>query len=146
MLALINISLLFLLVGYPIVKEKIEEADREEIDLGQEEDSKGGQKTEEGQKQTADKRKTGRTEAAKSRISQLPEVSLTLEGEKGGFQVSMWQDEAGDCYFFLPGFARGKGLIVETVEEAALHIDGREVKEGDVLRQIGQSAKGVVAR
>ena len=37
-LALINISLLFLLVGYPIVKEKIEEADREEIDLGQEED------------------------------------------------------------------------------------------------------------
>ena len=35
-LALINISLLFLLVGYPIVKEKIEEADREEIDLGQE--------------------------------------------------------------------------------------------------------------
>ena len=39
-LALINISLLFLLVGYPIVKEKIEEADREEIDLGQEEDSK----------------------------------------------------------------------------------------------------------
>ena len=137
-LALINISLLFLLVGYPIVKEKIEEADREEIDLGQEEDSKGGQKTEEGQKQTADKRKTGRTEAAKSRISQLPEVSLTLEGEKGGFQVSMWQDEAGDCYFFLPGFARGKGLIVETVEEAALHIDGREVKEGDVLRQIAE--------
>ena len=33
-LALINISLLFLLVGYPIVKEKIEEADREEGKYG----------------------------------------------------------------------------------------------------------------
>ena len=96
MLALINISLLFLLVGYPIVKEKIEEADREEIDLGQEEDSKGGQKTEEGQKQTADKRKTGRTEAAKSRISQLPEVSL----RRADFRFRCGRMKRGTAIFF----------------------------------------------
>lgn len=137
LLALINTLFLFLLVGGPIVKEKIDEANKEVIYLGQEE-PEDGQKTAEEQKQAADKIKAGGTEVPRKALLQLPEVSLTLEGEGEGLRVSMWHNEEGICYFFLPGFAKGKGLILDKVEEGLLHIDGKRIKEGDVLRQIAE--------
>lgn len=56
------------------------------------------------------------------------------------FQVSPWMSQEGICYFFLPGFARGRGLILTKAEGGSIQIGEKQIKEGDVLREISEGS------
>lgn len=68
----------------------------------------------------------------------LPEITLTLENESSDFQVTLWQSDTGICYFFLPGFARDKGLLIDSAENNCIYINDLEVRKTDVLRNISE--------
>lgn len=135
-LALADIFLLVLLVGGSVLKGKIEEAGKREIYLEQEQSREEEQKTgQEGEKAGAE---SHGQENRKSAHRELPEVLLTLEGEGEQLRISLWQSNEGNCYFFLPGFAKGKGLILDSAPGGSVSIENREIKEGDVLREISE--------
>ena len=66
----------------------------------------------------------------------LPKVTLTLEDAAPDFQITLWQSDTGVCYFFLPGFAREKGLMLTDHENNRVCINGIEIENTDVLRGI----------
>lgn len=142
-LAFAGAALLIFLAGYPVVREKISENRKKDIFLGEEQSPGNGEETEE-------ERKTGPGEeeeefvpaagTAKEKMP-APEVRFSLEDSEGDlqeFQVCLWQSDTGICYLFLPGFARGRGLVLEEAETGSIFIGGREIKEGDVLREISE--------
>lgn len=65
----------------------------------------------------------------------LPEITLSLE-EDPAFQVTLWQSDAGTCYFFLPGFARDMGLILKNSSNNNICINDVQITETDILRGI----------
>lgn len=133
-LALANILLLIGMAGYPVLREKINESRRQEIFL--ESDLEEEQETaEEGRSGLAG---PDSKRAAGESGRELPEIVLALEGESEGFKVSLWQDSQGSCLFFLPGFAKGRGLVLESAPGESIYIGNREIKEGDVLREIAE--------
>ncbi len=133
-LALANILLLIGMAGYPVLREKINESRRQEIFL--ESDLEEEQETaEEGRSGLAG---PDSKRAAGESGRELPEIVLALEGESEGFKVSLWQDSQGSCLFFLPGFAKGQGLVLESAPGGSIYIGNREIKEGDVLREIAE--------
>lgn len=135
-LALADIFLLVLLVGGPVLKGKIEEAGKREIYLEQEQSREEEQETgQEGEKAGAE---SHGQENRKSAHRELPEVLLALEGEGEQLRISLWQSNEGNCYFFLPGFAKGKGLILDSAPGGSVSIENKEIKEGDVLREISE--------
>lgn len=131
-LALTNIVLLVLLVGYPVLKERIDESEKKEISLEPEAEPGEGEKSGKGQDDEAAE-VAGRT--VKTNCREVPGILLALEGNEE-FKISLWQDGGGNCYFFLPGFAKGKGLILDSALGGSIRIGGTEIKEGDVLREI----------
>lgn len=135
-LALADIFLLVLLVGGPVLKGKIEEAGKREIYLEQEQSREEEQET--GQEREKAGAESHGQENRKSAHWELPEVFLTLEGEGEQLRISLWQSNEGNCYFFLPGFAKGKGLILDSAPGGSVSIENREIKEGDVLREISE--------
>lgn len=66
----------------------------------------------------------------------LPKVTLTLEDAAPDFQTTLWQSDTGICYFFLPGFAREKGLSLTDHENNRIYINDVEIKKTDILRGI----------
>ena len=135
-LALTDIFLLVLLAGGPVLKEKIEEARKREIYLEQEQSREEGQENGP-EREEADAESPGQ-ENRKSAHRELPEVLLTLEGEGEQLKISLWQSNEGSCYFFLPGFAKGKGLILDSAPGGSVYLENMEIKEGDVLREISE--------
>lgn len=131
-LALTNIFLLVLLVGGPVLKERIDKSREREIYLDQDSE----QEQEKEQKQEYEKTNGSGQEAIKGQHQEPPEVYLALEGETEEFKISLWQSNEGNCYFFLPGFAKGKGLILDSAPSGSIYIGNTEIKEGDVLREI----------
>lgn len=65
----------------------------------------------------------------------LPGITLSLE-EDPAFQVTLWQSDAGTCYFFLPGFARDMGLILKNSSNNSIYINDVQIAETDILRDI----------
>ncbi len=63
---------------------------------------------------------------------EIPQIVLSPEGIED-MEVSLWRSEKGICYFFLPGFARGKDLILEKTQGMQVRIDGVEAARGDAL-------------
>lgn len=66
----------------------------------------------------------------------LPEITLSLEEGAPGFQVTLWQSDAGTCYFFLPGFAKDTGLILKDSSHNNIYINDVQITETDILRGI----------
>lgn len=66
----------------------------------------------------------------------LPEITLSLEEGAPGFQVTLWQSDAGTCYFFLPGFAKNTGLILKDSNHNNIYINDVQIAETDILRGI----------
>ena len=142
---------IFILLALPVYTQMRDEAARQrkrEISLGQEQAQEEGRKAEdtaaEGGSTAGQKEKSGQ-EDAKARMGrqepeglsreELPRIVLALEGMQE-MRVSLWQSEEETCYFFLPGFARGKNLILYKSRGAQVQIGGKEAAEGDVLCDI----------
>lgn len=66
----------------------------------------------------------------------LPEIILSLEDGHPEFQVTLWQSNAGTCYFFLPGFAKDMGLILKDRDNNNIYINDVQIAETDILRGI----------
>ncbi|MDE6204432.1 MAG: CotH kinase family protein, partial [Lachnospiraceae bacterium] len=66
---------------------------------------------------------------------ELSRIALALDGMQD-VRVSLWQSEDGVCYFFLPGFARGRDLILHRAQGVRVQIGGREASQGDVICDI----------
>lgn len=142
-LAFAGAALLIFLAGYPVVREKISEYRKKDIFLGEEQSPGNGEETEEERKTEPGEEEEEFVPAAGTAQEKMPapEVRFSLEDSEGDlqeFQVSLWRSDTGICYLFLPGFARGRGLVLEEAEAGSIFIDGREIKEGDVLREISE--------
>ncbi len=140
-LALAGAALLLFMAGYPVVKEKISEHRKKDVFLAEEQSLGDREEIEEERKAGLEEKKE--TPAPEVAIEQeaLPEVCFSLEGheeDSEAFWVSMWRSNTGICYFFLPGFAKGRGLVLKTAPEGSIFIGDTEVKEGDVLRGISE--------
>lgn len=66
----------------------------------------------------------------------LPDITLSLEDRAADFQVTLWQSDAGICYFFLPGFAKESGMILRVEGDNSIYINDMQIKETDILRGI----------
>lgn len=142
-LAFAGAALLIFLAGYPVVREKISEYRKKDIFLGEEQSPGNGEETEEERKTGPGEEEEEFVPAAGTAQEKLPapEVRFSLEDSEGDlqeFQVCLWRSDTGICYLFLPGFARGRGLVLEEAEAGSIFIGGREIKEGDVLREISE--------
>lgn len=142
-LAFAGAALLIFLAGYPVVREKISEYRKKDIFLGEEQNPGNGEETEGERKTEPGEEEEEFVPAAGTAKENLPapEVRFSLEDSEGDlqeFQVCLWRSDTGICYLFLPGFARGRGLVLEEAEAGSIFIGGREIKEGDVLREISE--------
>ncbi|MCM1136201.1 MAG: CotH kinase family protein [Clostridium sp.] len=144
LLAAAGAILLVLLAGYPAVKEKINEYRKKDISLEQLENSAGEESS-----PTGDGAVSGEEELKKALAEQgltggqgldggreLSQVVLSLEEGPQEFYISLWQSGEGICYFFLPGFARGEGLVLERAGGGSILIGDIRVYEGDILKDI----------
>lgn len=68
--------------------------------------------------------------------SQTPEIFVHIRGEHGMHDVSIWEKENGDFYFFLPaGYELSDAtLLVRT--SARVYLDGKPMEEGDSLAHL----------
>lgn len=68
----------------------------------------------------------------------FPEITLSLNNDTSDFHVTLWQSDAGTCYFFLPGFARDMGLILKDNDHNTICINDVQIQETDVLLGISE--------
>ena len=140
-LALAGAALLLFMAGYPVVKEKISEHRKKDVFLAEEQSLGDREEVEEERKAGLEEKKESPAPEVAIEQEALPEVCFSLEGheeDSEAFWVSMWRSNTGICYFFLPGFAKGRGLVLKTAPGGSIFIGDTEVKEGDVLRGISE--------
>ncbi len=121
--------LLLITIGYPAVDEHLQDNQKKDI-FPQQAQASGahtGAVSEQAVEAPLSETNPGKP---------LPEMTLTLENEALGFQVTLWQSDTDICYFFLPGFARNKGLLLENKENNLIYINDTEVGGTDVLHGI----------
>lgn len=125
--AIAGALVLALMIVYPGIREEIKEYRKEEISLA-------------GEQKLAAPIRAQTESLQKLPVEKLPEILVSVEGGEEESTISLWQSEDGTGYFFLPGYAKNRGLILESADGGSLLIGKREVKEGDVLRDIAQDA------
>lgn len=123
--SLAGVLILALMILYPGVLDRISEYRKEEISLAGEQNLSAPQQEETGLVQ-------------KLQAGEMPEILLSVEGENGNTKVLLWQSEDGTGYFFLPGYARNRGLVLEKADGGSIQIGSRHVKEGDVLLNVAE--------
>ncbi len=134
--------LLTALLILPKVKEKIEEYRKREISLGQEQPLGTQEEVEEQRGREQHKEINGQSAAAaglnadREEIKELPEIVWKPEKGSQKINFTLWQSENGICYFFLPGFAKNMGLVLDRDGGGEVRIGDFKIKEGDVLRDI----------
>lgn len=136
--------ILIVLMIYPVVKDKINEYRKKDISLNQEESLGSREEIEEQKEREQEKNgelnpeeplyaENGDEEAEQS---ELPKVYFGLESGSRQIKISLWQSETGICYLFLPGFAKGKELILEETGGCSICIGNSLMKQGDALKDI----------
>ena len=123
--SLAGVLVLAMMIVYPGVMDRISEYRKEEISLAGEQKLSAPQQGEAGAPQ-------------KLQTEEMPEILLSVEGENGNTKVLLWQSEDGTGYFFLPGYARNRGLVLEKADGGSIQIGSRHVKEGDVLLDVAE--------
>lgn len=119
-LLLAGVLILALMLVYPGVSDRINEYRKEEVSLAGEQKLSTPQPGEAGVPQ-------------RLQVGEMPEILLAVEGGNGDTKVRLWQSEDGTGYFFLPGYARNRGLVLKEADGGSIQIGSRHVKEGDVL-------------
>ena len=123
--SLAGVLVLAMMIVYPGVMDRISEYRKEEISLAGEQKLSAPQQGEAGTPQ-------------KLQTEEMPEILLSVEGENENTKVLLWQSEDGTGYFFLPGYARNRGLVLEKADGGSIQIGSRHVKEGDVLLDVAE--------
>ena len=123
--SLAGVLILAMMIVYPGVMDRISEYRKEEISLAGEQKLSAPQQGEAGTPQ-------------KLQTEEMPEILLSVEGENENTKVLLWQSEDGTGYFFLPGYARNRGLVLEKADGGSIQIGSRHVKEGDVLLDVAE--------
>ena len=123
--SLAGVLVLAMMIVYPGVMDRISEYRKEEISLAGEQKLSAPQQGEAGAPQ-------------KLQTEEMPEILLSVEGENENTKVLLWQSEDGTGYFFLPGYARNRGLVLEKADGGSIQIGSRHVKEGDVLLDVAE--------
>ncbi len=139
-LAAAGVLILVAVMAYPFVRDKIREYRQKDVSLAEEWEA--GEEAEMGQ--SSDGRKTGDGESVLLEVEEettcvgenIPEVYFELEGGPENVRISLWQSGEGTCYFFLPGFAKGKKLLLKGTGGGHIQIDGTGLYEGDGVRDI----------
>ncbi len=116
-------------------KKEISLAQDQVLEAGQEESSAGEGAYNGNKKQEDTKAGTAYRSIDDAVWEEIPRIVLTPEGT-GDIRVSMWPGKDGICYFFLPGFARGKDLILENAQGLQVQLGGVEAVEGDKICDI----------
>ena len=143
-LTVVCILLLGVLLVFPRVKDKINEYRIKNVSLKQEQPLGTQEEMEEQREREKQKEKedqsllTAEQNVGDGRESELPKIFWRLEGDLSQIKFSLWQSESGICYFFLPGFAKGRGLVLEEAGGGRVHIGGARLKEGDVLQDVSE--------
>ncbi len=143
------------IAAYPVVKDRIHGGRMKEVSLSELQSTAGGEETGGGVKGSEEtkagspageggKRKAGVTEGTETSPEkgetdreELPQILLAIEGQED-LKVSLWRNREGEGYFFLPGFARGRGMILESVEGGSILMENTEIYEGDLLKDISE--------
>lgn len=133
---------LLVMIGYPILKEKVREYRQRDISLAMEQSAEmaGEIEKEETRKRYGsleEEEAFGLREQGKV----CPEIQLTVLGNEGnGMEVTvpLWLSEEGIGYFFFPGFAEEKKLRLEQMEGKSLLIGEKEISQGDLLSDISK--------
>lgn len=116
-------------------KKEISLAQDQALEAGQEE-SPAGEGAHNGNKKQEDtKAGTAYRSIDDAVWEEIPRIVLAPEGI-GDIRVSLWTGKDGICYFFLPGFARGKDLILENAQGMQVQLGGVEAVEGDEICDI----------
>lgn len=123
--SLAGVLILAMMIVYPGVMDRISEYRKEEISLAGEQKLSAPQQGEAGAPQ-------------KLQTEEMPEILLSVEGENENTKVLLWQSEDGTGYFFMPGYARNRGLVLEKADGGSIQIGSRHVKEGDVLLDVAE--------
>ncbi len=143
-----GIALLAGLLVFPTVKDKINEYRQKDVSLekaqtlGAAEDVEKQRESEWSGEQEKGGGIAGVGQAAEKTDNEEADMEMAGELffalEDGGTEMkfSLWQSENGICYFFLPGFAKDKSLILEDAGGGNVLIGNSRLKEGDVLRDI----------
>ena len=133
---------LLVMIGYPILKEKVREYRQRDISLAMEQSAEmaGEIEKEETRKRYGsleEEEAFGLREQGKV----CPEIQLAVLGNEGnGMEVTvpLWLSEEGIGYFFFPGFAEGKKLRLEQMEGKSLLIGEKEISQGDLISDISK--------
>ena len=136
---------LLVMIGYPILKEKVREYRQRDISLAMEQSAEmaGEIEKEETRKRYGsleEEEAFGLREQGKV----CPEIQLTVLGNEGnGMEVTvpLWLSEEGIGYFFFPGFAEGKKLRLEQMEGKSLLIGEKEISQGDLISDISKEPR-----
>ncbi|NBJ91267.1 CotH kinase family protein [Parablautia muri] len=133
------------LLTFPTVKGKINEFRKKNVSLEQEQslgtwEDVEVQKEREQQKEenAQDTVAVEQDKEAAGEEKELPEMIWRLEDGSLEIKFSLWQSENGICYFFLPGFVRDMGLVLEKTDGGEIYIGNSRLKEGDVLKNISE--------
>lgn len=126
--------ILIAVTGYPAVSRQIDKHNREEVFLEQTQQPNGTEEDLQDKKPDAQLSPDSNTNEQKD----TPEIYLSLEDGSRDLKVSLWQSETGNCYFFLPGFAKGKGLLLENAADKNIYINDILIGETNVLRDISE--------
>ena len=116
-------------------KKEISLAQDQVLEAGQEESSAGEGAYNGNKKQEDTKAGTAYRSIDDAVWEEIPRIVLAPEGI-GDIRVSLWTGKDGICYFFLPGFARGKDLILENAQGMQVQLGGVEAVEGDEVCDI----------
>lgn len=116
-------------------KKEISLAQDQALEDGQEESPAGEGAYNGNKKQEDTKEGTAYRSISDAVWEEIPRIVLAPEGI-GDIRVSLWTGKDGICYFFLPGFARGKDLILENAQGMQVQLGGVEAVEGDEICDI----------
>lgn len=140
LIVIAGILILAALAVYPAVKRKINEYTMKDISLKQQqtlgsmEEIARQKESRQEENDKGNEEMAVQTEAACT--NEFSKVLLRIEDGSQKMKISLWQGSSGVCYFFLPGFAEGMGLIVDKIEGDSIQIGNAKLKQGDVFRDV----------
>lgn len=134
-LALIGVAVLVLMVSYPEWSILIKQYGKKEISLSDEEmlqEEEAGRILENELQDSLVKTKTDENTQTDVQLV----VAVEEENGEELLEISLWQSEMGIGYFFLPGFARGKALLLKEAADKGITLGNTYIRTGSSLVEI----------
>lgn len=140
-LALAGIIVLIVMMGYPAVRQKMNDNRKNDVSLADEQTIGSMEEVEADGRQAKNKAvqesATGANcESGRTADDMTPTVTIALAGEDKSVEVALFKSESGICYFFMPGYAEDKQFVLTGAEKGSISIGNQRLYEGDSLKDI----------